>query len=62
MDGDARSFRVALVADEFLNPPPGGLDALAVLERIDWGAMQFLELDSGEINGGALARDSLRDG
>jgi hypothetical protein len=39
MDGDERSFRVALVAAELVNPPPGGLDALAVLERAGWGVM-----------------------
>jgi hypothetical protein len=39
MDGDERSFRVALVAAELINPPPGGLDALAVIERNGWGVM-----------------------
>jgi hypothetical protein len=39
MDGDERSFRVALVAAELVNPAPGGLDALAVLERMGWGVM-----------------------
>ena len=39
MEGDERSFRVALVAAELVNPPPGGLDALAVLERNGWGVM-----------------------
>jgi hypothetical protein len=39
MDGDERSFRVALVAAELVNPAPGGLDALAVLERNGWGLM-----------------------
>jgi hypothetical protein len=32
---DERSFRIALVADRYVNPPPGGLDALAVLARAD---------------------------
>lgn len=36
---DERSFRVALVAAGLVNPPPGGLDALAVLERSGWGVM-----------------------
>jgi hypothetical protein len=36
---DERSFRVALVAADLVNPPPGGLDALAVLERAGWGVM-----------------------
>jgi hypothetical protein len=39
MEGDERSFRVALVAAELVNPAPGGLDALAVLERNGWGVM-----------------------
>ena len=41
MDADERGFRVALVADEFVNPPPGGLDALAVLAGENWGAIQL---------------------
>jgi hypothetical protein len=41
VDSDERGFRVALVADEFVNPAPGGLDALAVLEREGWGAIQL---------------------
>jgi hypothetical protein len=36
---DARGFRVALVADEFVNPGPGGMDALSVLEGEGWGAI-----------------------
>jgi hypothetical protein len=39
MEGDERSFRVALVAAGLVNPPPGGLDALAILERAGWGVM-----------------------
>jgi len=39
MEGDERSFRVALVAAGLVNPPAGGLDALAVLERNGWGVM-----------------------
>jgi diacylglycerol kinase family enzyme len=38
---DERSFRIALVADRYVNPPPGGLDALAVLAEAGWGAMQL---------------------
>jgi hypothetical protein len=37
VEGDERGFRVALVTAELLNQPPGGLDALAVLEEEDWG-------------------------
>ena len=41
MDGDARGFRVALVAGELINPAAGAVDALAVLEQDDWGAIQL---------------------
>jgi hypothetical protein len=41
MDEDLRSYRVALVADELVNPEPGGLDALEVIERLGWGAIQL---------------------
>ncbi len=41
MKPDERSFRIALVADRYVNPPPGGLDALAVLATAGWGAMQL---------------------
>lgn len=40
-DRDERSFRVALVADRFVNPPLGGLDAIGVLLETDWGAIQL---------------------
>jgi hypothetical protein len=40
-DSDQRSFRVALVADAFVNPAPGTLDAIAVLLDADWGAIQL---------------------
>ncbi len=39
MDGDLRSFRVALVADEYMNAPQ--VDALAVLHAEDWGVIQL---------------------
>jgi hypothetical protein len=38
---DERSFRVALVADRYVNAAPGGLDGLAVLAAADWGVMQL---------------------
>jgi hypothetical protein len=38
---DERSFRVALVADRYVNPAPGGLDGLAMLAAADWGVMQL---------------------
>jgi hypothetical protein len=39
--GDERSFRVALVADRYVNPAPGTVDGLAVLEAAGWGVMQL---------------------
>jgi hypothetical protein len=41
MDADERGFRVAIVADELVNPPAGGFDALEVLQQEDWGAIQL---------------------
>ena len=41
MDGDARSFRIALAADSYVNPPPGGVDGLAVLGEAGWVVMQL---------------------
>jgi hypothetical protein len=38
---DSRSMQVALVADAYVNPPPGGLDLLPVLAGADWGVMQL---------------------
>ncbi|HKA97515.1 MAG TPA: hypothetical protein VKD66_14705 [Streptosporangiaceae bacterium] len=38
---DERSYRVALVADRYVNPAPGGLDGLAVLTAANWGVMQL---------------------
>ncbi len=38
---DERSFRIALAADCYVNPAPGGLDALAVLAAAGWGVMQL---------------------
>ena len=39
--GDARGYRVALIADELVNPAEGGIDGLAELERAGWGAVQL---------------------
>lgn len=39
MQGDVRSRRIAVVADAVLNPPSGGGDELAALERDGWGVM-----------------------
>jgi hypothetical protein len=41
MEGDERGFRIALVASELVNPPDGGLDALAVLADAGWGVIQL---------------------
>jgi hypothetical protein len=38
---DERSYRVALVADRFVNPGPGQFDGLAVLAAAGWGVMQL---------------------
>jgi hypothetical protein len=38
---DRRSYRVALVADRYLNPPKGKLDAVPILLEADWGAIQL---------------------
>jgi hypothetical protein len=40
MEGDARGFRVALVAGELLNGATG-VDVLAVLQQEDWGVIQL---------------------
>jgi hypothetical protein len=47
VEGDARGFRVALVAGELLNGATG-IDALAVLQREDWGAIQLPAADYPE--------------
>jgi hypothetical protein len=38
---DKRSYRVALVADRYLNPAKGKLDAVPILLEADWGAIQL---------------------
>jgi hypothetical protein len=48
VEGDERGFRVALVTLELLNPPPGGLDTLAVLAEEDWGVIQLPGSDYSE--------------
>ncbi|HEX5301512.1 MAG TPA: hypothetical protein VFW50_31435, partial [Streptosporangiaceae bacterium] len=35
------SYRVALVADRYVNPGPGQFDGLAVLAAAGWGVMQL---------------------
>ena len=41
MKRDARSFRVALVADQFVNPAPGGIDGIAAAAQAGWGVVQL---------------------
>jgi DNA-binding transcriptional LysR family regulator len=41
MNPDERSFRIALVADRYVNPPPGGPDAVAAAVQAGWGVMQL---------------------
>ncbi len=38
---DRRSFRIALVADRYVNPPHGGFDGLAACSAAGWGVMQL---------------------
>ena len=38
---DKRSFRVALVADRFLNPPARALDVIPILVEAGWGVIQL---------------------
>jgi hypothetical protein len=41
MKRDERSFRVALLADRYVNPPPGGVDGIAVAAEAGWGVIQL---------------------
>jgi hypothetical protein len=41
MARDARSLRVALVADRYVNPPPGGIDGIAAAAETGWGVVQL---------------------
>jgi hypothetical protein len=41
MDRDARGFRVALLADEYVNVDESAIDGLAILEQAGWGVMQL---------------------
>jgi hypothetical protein len=41
MQRDDRSCRVALVADQYVNPPPGGVDAVAAAAQTGWGVIQL---------------------
>jgi len=56
MKPDERSFRIALVADGYVNPPRGGLDAVAVAAQTGWGIMQLPADDyPAEVAGPLLA-------
>ncbi len=56
MKADARSFRIALVADRYVNPPPGGVDAVAAAAQAGWGVMQLPPDDyPAEVAGPLLA-------
>lgn len=41
MDADKRGYRVALIAEELVNPGGGGIDGLAALLKAGWGAIQL---------------------
>lgn len=41
MDNDERGYRIALVADDLVNPAEDGFDAIEVLRQQDWGAIQL---------------------
>ena len=56
MKADERSFRIALVADRFVNPPPGGVDAVDAAAQAGWGVMQLPPDDyPAEVTGPLLA-------
>ncbi len=41
MKRDERSFRIALMADRYVNPGSGGVDGLAAAARAGWGVLQL---------------------
>ena len=41
MKRDERSFRVALMADRYVNPGPGDVDGVAAAARAGWGVLQL---------------------
>lgn len=41
MQRDERSFRVALMADRYVNPGPGGVDGVAAATEARWGVLQL---------------------
>jgi len=50
---DERSFRIALVADRYVNPRPGEADGIAAAAEAGWGVMQ---LPSPDYPAGVAAR------
>jgi DNA-binding transcriptional LysR family regulator len=56
MRPDARSFRIALVADPYVNPSPDGPDAVAAAAQAGWGVIQLPPGDyPAEVAGPLLA-------
>jgi hypothetical protein len=59
MRADERSFRIALVADRYVNPPrgaAGAVDAVAAAAQAGWGVMQLPPDDyPAEVTGPLLA-------
>lgn len=45
MKPDERSFRIALVADRYVNPQPGEADGVAAAAEAGWGVMQLPPAD-----------------
>jgi len=41
MKRDERSFRVALMADSYVNPAPGGVDGVVAAAQLGWGVLQL---------------------
>ena len=62
MAPDARSFRVALVADRYVNPPPGGTDGLAAAADAGWGVLQLPARQHVRHVGGRQHREDPGDG
>ncbi len=57
MQGDERSFRVALMADRYVNPTEGGIDGLAVAEATGWGVLQLPSEDYPPETAGPVAAE-----
>ena len=41
MKRDERSFRVALMADRYVNPGPEGVDGVVAAAQLGWGVLQL---------------------